>query len=188
LGSRAKRLAEEGDLSNAILLWKQIEVHGSKSLAVLHNLALGYERLKDYEKAAHYWNRWNRSRLAQSAEPRDPLFDAEVGRRLGMCYLNAGMFQEAAKAYRLVLSKLPGDLAAHSALAELCLDEERWEEALSHMDHLQKNQPESTYRWTQIGFARIMTDDLEGAMQAWARAVELEPGNESAQTQLVDAL
>jgi tetratricopeptide (TPR) repeat protein len=188
LAGQAYALAGEGKFADAVLLWKQIEAREAGGLPVLHNLALAYEQLKDFEKAAQYWKRWNRARLAQQVGSQDPAFDAEVWRRLAQCFMKADLDNDAADAFRHVLTRTPGDLAAHEALASLCMDAEQWEEALKHLEHLQKSQPESTTRWTQIGYARVMLDDLEGATQAWSRAIELEPGNEAAQAHLVVAL
>ena len=185
---KAQRSMELGNLSDAVLLWRQAEAGDRTALPLLHNLALGYERLQDFAKSARYWQRWNRERTAQGIGAGGPVFETEVLRRIAGCYVKAQLDADAADAYRSILAKMPGDSEAREALASLCMGAEHWEEALKHLECLQNSKPESSTRWTQIGIARMMIDDLSGATQAWRRAVELEPGNHAAHMHLTSAL
>lgn len=188
MASKALRLAQQGDLAAAVLLWREMEKSSTAYLPVLHNLALAYERLQDWEKAASYWQRWIRACSSHGSALRDQVFASEAWRKLGNCLLQAGRGPEAAAAFRSVLAAAPEDAEARESLAHLSMEAENWDEAIRHMEFLQQNQKESSTRWTQLGMARLMKDDLEGATQAWNRAVELEPGNEAAQSYLVEAL
>jgi len=188
LAARAARMAREGRLSDAILLWKQIEGPESSELALMHNLALAYERLGDHEKAAAYWRRWNRRRLARQSGPGDPVFEAAVHGRLARSFMEAGLTEDAARALATTLRFAPGDAEAREALAALCEERERWDEALVHLEHLLKHRPDSSTLLTRTGLARMMNGDAAGATEAWSRAIELEPMNQAAQKFLIQGL
>lgn len=188
LAARASRMAREGKLPEAIVLWKQIEGFGSPEPALLHNLALAYELLGDPEKAATYWRRWNRLRLARRSGPGDAAFEAAAHVRLARSFMAAGLTEDAARAFETALRFAPGDLEAREALAALCEDRERWGEALVHLEYLLKRRPDSSTLLTRTGLARMMNDDVAGATEAWSRAIELEPLNQAAQRYLIQAL
>ncbi len=187
LGTKAYRLAAAGDLAAAIPLWKELDKE-ERSLPILHNLALAYERLKDSEKSVHYWQKWIRARFSPDPQAADSLLAAEARRRLAKCLLESDRPGEAADAYRRVLAQSPDDTDAHEKLARISMHEDEWDQAIQHLEFLQRTQPESSTRWTQIGLSRLMKDDVAGATAAWNRALELEPANEAAQGYLLEAL
>ena len=180
--ARALGLAKHGNLVEAISLWKKVAEHKT---AALHNIALAYERLEDFGRAAAYWNHWMRSRAKESP---DPALAAETWRRIGACLLKTEAPETAAEAYRALLRLAPDDVEAREQLASLCLHEEEWNEAIRHLEYLQKNHQETSTRWTQIGRAYWGMIEIKKAREAWQRALELEPENRGAQDSLLMAL
>ena len=177
--ARALGLANHGNLIEAISLWKKAAEHNT---AARHNIALAYERLEEFDRAADYWNRWMRSR---GKGTQNRALAVETWRRIGVCLLKADAPGRAAEAYRSLLRLAPDDVEAREQLANLCLHEEEWDEAIRHLEYLQKNHQETSTRWTQIGRAYWGNIEIRKAREAWQRALELEPENRGAQDSLL---
>ncbi len=107
---------------------------------------------------------------------------------LGNIYMLTGKFSEAVPYYRYVLERRPemaqtranlGNAVYNLSLSEP--DEERAsamvEEDVGHYLAALALQPDLVEAWNNLGVARARQGDLQGALEAYGRALEYRPGN-----------
>ncbi len=105
---------------------------------------------------------------------------AEIHHYLGVALEDVGEFDAARKAFRLALRESPGFEDSLLHLSGIEIAEERWEPALIALRKLLNRNPEHAQAWAYLGTVRSRQNDRKGALDAFARALELDPENRDA--------
>jgi 4-amino-4-deoxy-L-arabinose transferase-like glycosyltransferase len=107
---------------------------------------------------------------------------------LAIAYRDDGRDGDAAAAYRAVLKSTPGDTEAMVQLSQILLEHERFAEAIPVLQQLTAQQPGNAWGFGGLGIALASTGQIDAAVDAFRRQVELEPANEHARQNLTRAL
>ena len=108
--------------------------------------------------------------------------------QLAIAYRDGGRDDDAGAAYRAVLAADPGDTEAMVQLSQILLKHERFGEAIPVLRQLTAHQPDSPWGFGGLGIALASTGQVDAAVEAFRRQVELEPGNQHARQNLARAL
>lgn len=106
--------------------------------------------------------------------------EAEIHHFLGVALEKSGEFDGAREAYRKALGENEKQHESLYRLAKIDMAEKKWMAALNALRNLMRLDPEKARTWAAMGEVRIQLDDPRGAQSAFARALELEPGNAEA--------
>jgi cytochrome c-type biogenesis protein CcmH/NrfG len=71
--------------------------------------------------------------------------------------------------------------------AESLKNAERWAELVAYAKTWAQRQPQRSEPWQYIGLAQAQLSDFDGAAAAYAKVVEIEPGNNAARASLADS-
>jgi tetratricopeptide (TPR) repeat protein len=129
LDTAAQRAAADGDWSRAATYWeaaRQILALGGQDLGsprpLLHNLALAYERLEQWEQAADAWRAMLRTRARRRPDDAGDALESRrwawVRSRIIDCYKQIGRPDEAVTVFRQALKQEPNDLDLRLQLAD----------------------------------------------------------------------
>jgi tetratricopeptide (TPR) repeat protein len=112
--------------------------------------------------------------LKQTAE-RDPR-DARVRAELGNAYFDAERFQDASRWYEEALKLDPRNVSTSTDLGISYYYMNQPDRALAQFDQSLAIDPRHSKTLLNIGIVRAYAkDDLEGAVKAWQRVIELAP-------------
>lgn len=137
LDAAARASATAGAWAQAALQWEAARAILGRAQGlgsprpILHNLALAYERLENWEEAAGAWRALLRTRPRKAAgvaaDPQEEQRWAWVRERIIACYKDAGRPDEAVTVFRQALKLDPNDLDLRMQLADALLanDQER---------------------------------------------------------------
>ncbi len=89
--------------------------------------------------------------------------------------LKAGRLQEAAATEHQVLAADPGNARAHEQLGLIALRQQRWNEARLELQEAVKANPRLPIAWNDLGVALYELKQPAPAIQAWQRAIDLQP-------------
>lgn len=107
--------------------------------------------------------------------------------QLALAYREDGREEAAAAAYRAVLVADPGDTEAMMQLSQILLKRERFGEAIPVLQQLTASRPRDAWGFGGLGIALASTGQVDGAIEAFKRQLELEPANEHARQNLARA-
>lgn len=136
---------------------------------ILHNLAMAYERVEDWEGAAEAWRAMLRTRPRKrdgEPDPHEELRWAWVRSRIIDCYKHAGRPDEAVTVFRQAIKADPDDLDLRVQLADALMANEQERAAINEVKRILKidpHHPEAVLR---------MAEDLSGRWQ-FAEAEQL---------------
>lgn len=103
---------------------------------------------------------------------------------LGLALQRAGRADEAIAAFRKAAEIAPENADAHRCLAGLLVDRGGGEEAVAAAERATALGPREAVAWYVLGAARETIVDLDGASEAFGRAVSLDPEYVDAATRL----
>lgn len=98
----------------------------------------------------------------------------------GLGLQRMGSLKEAEKIYREVLLKDPGNVDALRLLAGVAMRAKQWGDAEMMLEKALDIAPDFFQGWMDLGLARQEQDKTDVALQALARAAQLEPNRPSA--------
>lgn len=98
-----------------------------------------------------------------------------------------GEYDEALSEYKAAMLLDPQSVYVRRQALNLALHIGRVAEAEAWAEHIVKADPESAENWILYGNVRWAKNDIDGAIRAFTRAVELEPENDEAVYQLAGA-
>jgi tetratricopeptide (TPR) repeat protein len=116
--------------------------------------------------------------LAQSVLDRLTAFP-EALRYLAEQRLAEGRLADVARLMERRLASWPVDFSAWMALAEVRRRQEDRPAALAALDKAMALSPEAALPWSRKGDIAYQAGDIEGALTAWRKAVELHPEDEA---------
>jgi Flp pilus assembly protein TadD len=108
--------------------------------------------------------------------------------QLAIAYRDDGRDADAAAAYRAVLKATPGDTEAMVQLSQILLKHERFAEAIPVLRQLTARQPGNAWGFGGLGIALASTGQIDPAVDAFRRQVDLDPANEHARQNLARAM
>ena len=168
--SESYRLEAEGNYAAAILALEPVlDAEPSHELAVLRSAWLKYllgdynASLRDYERAI---------------ELNDQSLEAKLGPTLPL--LAQRRWREAAAVARGVLAVAPWNYYAHLRLLVAEEGQRQWETLGRHASELNARYPSDATFLVYLARAQARQGDLEAAIEAYGRVLELFPAHEEA--------
>jgi tetratricopeptide (TPR) repeat protein len=101
--------------------------------------------------------------------------DQDVLVDLGTVLFQTQHYDDAGQQFQAALDAHPDNLAATQGLALVANAQRRYPEARQHLQHLLKRTPESGLTWLRYGDVEHRLGELDTALQAWRRVLEVEP-------------
>ena len=171
-----------GQLEDAIKLWEQSISLGSLDETLTRNIAVCYEKTGDKAKAIQQWRRlafrWRLQVKQRSSEPgfKDLLIRLE--RHL------IGLMMKSEEPEREIIAEIdsalkidPSNREIREIYIRLLLDKEQGQQALKHLDFVERQYGESSDLLILKALALEMTGKRGVARKAFERALELDPSN-----------
>ncbi len=198
LDGGAQLAATSGDWTRAALLWESArqlvgETAGLGSpRPLLHNLALAYEALEQWEPAAESWRAMLRTRprkqAADTGEGLSPAHWAWVRKRVVECYKLAGRPDEAVTIFRQMVKAEPNDLELRLQLADALLANEQLQAAQNEVQRIL--QIDGSYAEAQLRNAAMLSTQgyLAAAEGQLRQAVAQHPEREDLRRHLARLL
>jgi protein O-GlcNAc transferase len=185
--------ANPGDADARLLLGSVLAEDGDRaeSIAQLTEAC----RLRPRSAEAHNalgeaFNGFGERKLAREAFEKavalDPAF-ASARENLGQSLVQEGEFSAAAKHLDRALQLLghtPDAAYPHYLRAKVCTEENDTKQAAAHLNEAVSLRPDFAEAWSDLGQARKTLLDDAGALDAFKRAVNAEPGDAVAQYRL----
>ena len=122
---------------------------------------------RDYGKAAEWWT---------AAAAKDPE-NAGIWHRLGMAEMKLDNPLDAITDFHRASKIDPENHVYRTALAEAYIEHRWFTEASSELETLVAELPDSARLWTRLGYARNHGNMYPGAVEAYERALKLDPEN-----------
>jgi tetratricopeptide (TPR) repeat protein len=135
-------------------------------------------RDRDYDKAAEWW---------MKASKQDE-GNADVWYRLGTAMMKLEEPLDAITDFHRAAEIDPENSVYRTWLAEAYIENRWYEEAVSELEVLTSEFPDSARLWTRLGYARNHGNMYTGAIEAYRNALELDPGNMQYVRNLTSAL
>ncbi len=180
----ARAVAQADDWPTAVDYWEQARwiVSASNSTGsprpILHNLALAYEAIEDWDEAAEAW------RAMLRTKPRKRTLEyfsddhwAWVRKRAVACYKEAGNIQDAIGVLRQVLKADPDDVDVQFDLANALASNEQEVAAINELIRLLERHPQHVP--AMVFLAELYAEqNVWYAVEEWLeRALQIEPDN-----------
>ena len=105
--------------------------------------------------------------------------NADLQVDLGSVLFHAGQYDQAAGRFQRALDAFPNHLGAIEGLALVAVNQKRYPEARSHLEHLVKLCPDAAEHWLHFGDVEHMLGNAVDACAAWKKALQLEPADET---------
>jgi tetratricopeptide (TPR) repeat protein len=117
-----------------------------------------------------------------------PIIDVVPARfLLGRAFGLRGEWDRAEEQARLILDLVPSHIGAQGLLGDVMFARQEWEAALAHYGTYLARQPSDTRALINYGVAHVGVGRLDGAVAAFRRAADLDPGNARARELLAMA-
>lgn len=202
LDKAAQRAAVAGNWQSAVLLWEDARqlVSTSTNLGsprpILHNLALGYEMLEEWQAAAEMWRAMLRARPRKTKQAdgeqatTDPFAYTDeqwawIRKRVITCYQQAGEPGEAVKVFRQAIKSDPHDLDMRIQLADALLANDQQQASFNELHRILQVDPKHIE-------AHLRLADMHGESGNWGSAehslrivLEQQPEREDIRRQIV---
>jgi tetratricopeptide (TPR) repeat protein len=184
LDHAAHNAAQAGDWTAAARQWAEARQvlsnlsGGSSPRPILHNLALAYEAIEQWENAADAWRAMLRTKpRKKTKEGFSEEHWAWVRKRVVECYRQAGRPDEAITVFRQALKASPDDADMQLDLVEALLANDQQQAAWSELNKLLKKHPKNVAALSRMA-------ELYGASRNWSsaemvirQALDVEPDN-----------
>jgi tetratricopeptide (TPR) repeat protein len=195
IDERARAAAQADDWPTAVDYWEQARWIASASNStgsprpILHNLALAYEAIEEWDEAAEAW------RAMLRTKPRKRTLEyftddhwAWVRKRVVACYKEAGNLQDAIGVLRQALKADPDDVDVQFDLANALAANEQEQAAINELIRLLERHPQHVP-------AMVFLAELYAEQNAWyavekwlERALHLEPDNPELRKHMTQSL
>lgn len=106
--------------------------------------------------------------------------EAEIHHFLGVALEKNREFDAAREAFQSAMRESEQQHESMYRLAKIDMAEKKWPAALNTLRKLMGLDPDKARTWATLGEVRIQLKDPKGAESAFARALELDPGNAEA--------
>lgn len=142
--------------------------------------SLGFEPFKqgDYARAKRYFKK-----VAELDT--GGVFDRVLYQRLGRCYLELGQPDSAEYAYQMGIHNRPDDPYNYKMMVYIYEQRGDFEGALPFQLKVVELEP-AAENYKKLGELNLNVDDPEAAIEAYQKAVNLDPSDQDAQTTLTD--
>lgn len=155
----------EGQLDEAIGLYRRCEQAGIEHAGLFYALALALQQQGDHSQALDYYERVNRL---------DPS-NADAWMNAGVALATQGAREEAIARYELAIEANPALAMAYFNRGLAHQESARPQQACEDYQQALAIDPNQASWWYNLGAAREECGDSEAAMQAYQRAVGLRP-------------
>lgn len=172
--TRALKLFDEGSCEEAERQFEIVCNEWPKFSKPFKHLARAQLKLGKFEEAVEN---------AQTASELNPK-DGTVDNVLGMAYMEIDDFDSAEAAFKSSIGKLPDYAWAYNNLGYLMIQKKDFAAARDILTEGGKLEKAPSVLFNNLGIALEQTGDTTGAKEAFARAVEKNPNNEKAATNL----
>jgi len=191
--AQANRFSQQGQLEQAVELWRVCAASGLQNEVVLKNLAVACEKLNRMEDAAEYWRQLARLWRRQAQDARA---EASLKSRLTRLERHAAdlMLKAGRPPYEIIneleaaLKIDPGHHELRRVLADVLLEIGHTQKALRHLEMIQKQQGATPQLLTQIGAAYETAGRGGDARRCYERAFELDPSYLPARRMLLETM
>jgi tetratricopeptide (TPR) repeat protein len=163
----ARAAAEEGRVTDALRLYRELVAQYPRHLRARNNLALLLDAAGDHQGALAELDR------ALELDPEHTTLLTNRGALLGAL----GRYAAAERDLRRVLRVEPANVEALFNLGVVMTKKGLWGEAVPHLRHVTELAADRGAAFYYLGEALNHVDDLLGALAAFQRATELQPGN-----------
>ncbi len=188
---RGYQAAQAGQWSVAQRDWEKATQMGEDSFRLAYNRALACERAEDFLAAAEAWREALRRRPRRADHP-DAISDAQVARlwrRAAEAYVKAEEYDAALQVYRTAVKWDPDNLETRMMLVEGLFDDGRLWAAENELQRILEKNPD--YIPALLKMAEAIVEggywwDIGLAEQYWLRALQVDPQNEIARSELVN--
>ncbi len=168
--ARAQQLQSQGDLEGAIAQYREILEADKTHLAALHQLAQIAESQGKFGEAIE------RYRKAISLDSNPPFW---VYRHLGFALDREGQLDEAIVAYRKALGLNPEDVSTYALLGQVQAKVGDIDGAISsYQQQISRTTDVPIWVYLNLGDGLSQVDRVEEAIEAYTKALALEPENE----------
>lgn len=187
----AYEAASTGQWSVALEHWKVADAAEGGNFRLAYNLALAYERAKEFIAAGEKWREALRRRPRRDDHP-DAIGDEQVAqlwRRAAEAYSKAGEYDEAVRVYRQAVKWNPANVETRLALAEALLTNGQVQAAENELSRILERDPDNVpvlLRQGEVIAAKGSWWRWDSPTNYWERVLELEPDNPTACHLLVD--
>ncbi|MGQ9786364.1 MAG: tetratricopeptide repeat protein [Anaerolineae bacterium] len=176
------RAARGGDWETA---WKHLWAvyqAGQRGHALMINLALTAEALRQYAQAGSLWRQLvrSRSRKATSDGFMSNEHVARVWQRAAQCLSHAGSYKEAARAYQNALRYAPQDVTLQLEWIAALVQSGRYESAYSVVSNLLTQDPEHKEALAWKAYLLERSGHLYAALDVWHRVLKIDPDHPAA--------
>jgi tetratricopeptide (TPR) repeat protein len=184
LDRAARQAAQAGDWEIAAEQWATARyVLGSLSgggtpRPILHNLALAYEAIEQWEGAADAWRAMLRTQARKKKEGLSQEHWAWVRRRVIECYKQAGRPDEAVTVFRQALKANPEDSDMQLELVEALLANDQHQAAWSELNKLLKKHPKDVEALSRMAELHGASEDWDSAEMVMRQALDVEPDDQ----------
>ncbi len=199
----AGEAATRGDWSAAIRHWQDMRASLDNHpelgpiTPILHNLAIAYERLEQWEAAAGGWSallsklpRRPTKKLHTSLHLPLPVSElrAWLRRRVLECYKRAGRPDQAITHYRSAIKANPDDLDLRLELAGALIANEQIVAGRNELQRILSKDPRHLEARVRLAELHLQRDEFYAAEQQLRAALEIDPQHTPARRGLVEIL
>ena len=185
--------ARQDRWDEAVEQWTQAYQLGCKELGLVHNLALGHERLERWTEAVSAWREFLRRRPRRADAPGalSPQQEIQARRHIASLYWRVGREKEAVRFYRQVLSSQPEDesnAGLRVELADLLASHDRWRKAEQTLHEGLKHHPNHPQLLQALGLLYEEQHRGTQAQEVWEQLLEVAPDHPIARDNMADHL
>lgn len=169
VGTQAEKLAAQGNLRGAVAVYEKFLSNYPDSAHALNNAAGFLLELGDGRKAKEF---------LEKALKIDPDYDAALC-NLAEAKLMLKDLLGARDTFERALRTHPRSVSARMGLGRMFLELKNGKMACQHLAEAVSLQPRNPVAWHNLGAARMMVGDLDGAEEAFKKVLAIDPRSES---------
>jgi len=146
------------------------------------NLAVTYNDLGRYDEAKRIYAA-ALSKGEGTGNQLDPFVKGKIANlhaEVAQAYVDAGMPSDAKHELRKAILLCPSFSDLRLKLANLYRETSDLDAAKFELEEAVSNRPRYVPAWVALGVTRLSMADQKGAMEAWEKALEIEPENKAA--------
>ncbi len=195
LDHAAHNAAQAGDWATAAKQWAEARQvlsnlsGGGSPRPILHNLALAYEKIGQWENAAEAWRAMLRTKpRTKTKEGFSKEQWAWVRRRVIECYKQADRLDEAIIVFRQALKANPDDADMQLDLVEALLANDQQQAAFGELNKLLKKHPKDVAALSRMAELYGASNDWSSAERVMRQALDIEPDNQDLRRRMAHVL